>query len=228
MTMDHGAAAQHSGPRLAGAAFGLAGMLLLAGCASDNEIVVDSGVGVTASRTLCPAVGVPDYTGDVTLFSAAGSSDSRAIDVVANLTNLRSQCSESADKVYAQSSFTVMARRSDARGPRTVTLPYFTTIVRAGSAVVAKRVGTVTLNFADGQDRAQATAQGGAYIDRAAATLPEDIRERITRKRRAGDADAAVDPLSDPEVRAALSRASFEMLIGFQLTQDQLQYNATR
>ena len=50
----------------------------------------------------------------------------------------------------------------------------------------------------------------------------------ITRERKPGDADAALDPMADPEVRAAVQRASFELLVGFQLTQDQLRYNATR
>jgi hypothetical protein len=31
--------------------------------------VVEQGVGITALRSVCPAVGVPDFTGDVTLFS---------------------------------------------------------------------------------------------------------------------------------------------------------------
>jgi len=101
-------------------------------------------------------------------------------------------------------------------------------VVRGESAVVAKRIGTVTLDFAPGQERAQASAQAGAYIDRAEATLPEDIRDRITRKRKSGDSDAAIDPLSEPDVRAAVSRASFELLVGFQLTQEQLAYNVTR
>jgi hypothetical protein len=61
-----------------------------------------------------------------------------------------------------------------------------------------------------------------------AATLPDDVRQRITAKRRAGDEEAATDPLNDPEVRAALASASFELLVGFQLTEDQLAYNATR
>ena len=40
--------------------------------------------------------------------------------------------------------------------------------------------------------------------------------------------EAAVDPLTEPDVREALARASFELLIGFQLTEDQLAYNARR
>jgi hypothetical protein len=109
-----------------------------------------------------------------------------------------------------------------------VTVPYFVTVLRGGTAVVSKRVANVTLTFADGQERATATGQGGAYIDRAEATLPADIRKRITRKRKAGDVDAAIDPLAVPEVKAAVARATFEVLVGFQLDQQQLTYNATR
>lgn len=107
-------------------------------------------------------------------------------------------------------------------------LPYFATVLRGGSAVQSKRLGTVVIDFAPGQERAQARAVAGAFVDRAAATLPDDIRERITRRRRAGDPDAALDPLANPEVRAALNRATFELLVGFQLTEEQLAYNATR
>jgi hypothetical protein len=101
-------------------------------------------------------------------------------------------------------------------------------VVRGGNAVVAKRLGTVTLNFADGQDRTFARGTAGAVINRAAATIPPEIRQRITARRRAGEAEAAIDPLTQPDVREALARASFELLIGFQLTEDQLAYNATR
>lgn len=200
----------------------------LAGCRSEGDLVVEQGVGITALRTVCPAVGIPDYTGDVTLFSPAGARTADAIDVTAAMTNVRSTCDDSGERVYAVANFDVVAQRRNTQGARTVELPYFSTVVRGGNAVVAKRVGTVTLQFADGQARAQASGAAGAYIDRAEATLPADIRERITRKREAGEAEAAVDPLSEPEVRAAIARASFELLVGFQLNQDQLAYNATR
>jgi hypothetical protein len=201
----------------------------LAGCARSGDIVVEQGVGITALRSVCPAVGVPDFTGNVTLFSPEGARTADAIDVTAALTNVRSQCAESGgEEVYSTATFDVLAQRRDPRGARSVTLPYYSTVVRGGNAVVAKRVGSVTLHFADGQDRAVASGTAGAVISRAAATLPPEIRERITRRRRAGDAEAAIDPLNEPEVRTALARASFELLVGFQLTEDQLQYNATR
>ncbi|MXO66499.1 hypothetical protein [Altericroceibacterium endophyticum] len=201
----------------------------LAGCKSEGDIVVQQGVGITALRSVCPAVGVPDYTGDVTLFSPANARTADAIDVTASITNVRTQCDDlNAQDVRATASFDVYAQRRDTRGARSVELPYFSSVVRGGSAVVAKRLGTVTLQFADGEARAHASASAGATINRAEATLPDEIREKITRKRKAGDADAAIDPLTQPDVRAALARANFELLVGFQLTEDQLAYNATR
>lgn len=203
-------------------------LALAAGCSHKGELVVDSGVGVQALRTTCPSVGVPDYTGDVTWFSAPGRTDFGAIDLTAALTNVRSQCNDSGAKVYTVADFDVLGRRADVRGARSVQLPYFVTIVRGGTAVIAKRIGTVTLNFADGQERAQAHAQAASYVDRAEATLPADIRKKITQKRKSGQEEAAVDPLAEPDVRAALARASFEVLVGFQLNDQQLAYNATR
>lgn len=202
--------------------------LALSACARTGDIVVDQGVGITAVRSVCPAVGVPDYTGDITTFRTAGSTLASDIDVTASLTNLRSTCNEEGERVYSEANFDVQARRMNTSGARQVQLPYFVTVLRGGSAVVTKRVGTVTLNFADGQERASASASAGAFVNRAEATLPADIRERITRRRKAGDADAALDPLADPEVRTALNRATFELLVGFQLTQPQLAYNVTR
>lgn len=206
----------------------LAASAALAGCKSQGDIVVQEGVGITALRTTCPAVGVPDHTGDITLFTPGSQQTADAIDVTALVTNLRATCDDSGDEVYSRATFDVQALRRDTRGARTVQLPYFATVLRGGDAVISKRLGTVTLTFADGQARAQASGTAGAVINRAEATLPPEIRLRLERTRRAGDEDAAIDPMSTPEVRAAVARATFELLIGFQLTEDQLAYNATR
>ena len=200
----------------------------VAGCSRDGELDLTSGVGISVTRTGCPVVAVPDGTGDVTLFNPASSQDANAIDIVASITNVRPTCNSGGEKIYSQASFDVQARRNDVRGSKTVTLPYFTTVVQGGSAVVAKRVGQVTLQFADGNPRASATAQAASFVDGNSARLPAEIVQKITKKRKPGDPDAALDPMADPEVRAAVVRSSFEMLIGFQLTEDQLRYNVTR
>ena len=208
----------------------LAGLTILAvaGCSRDGKLDLSSGVGVAVTRTGCPAVAVPDYTGDVTVFDPVNSTAASAIDVVANITNVRSTCNSEGARIYTESTFDIYAVRSNPRGARSVTLPYFSTVVQGGTAVVAKRVKNVTLQFADGQYRAAGTGKAGSYIDASAARLPEDVIEKITRKRKPGDADAALDPLADPATKAAVARSTFELLIGFQLTQAQLQYNATR
>lgn len=201
----------------------------LVACSQEGELVLDQGVGIASVLSSCPAVGIPDYTGDVTTFGpAAGDKSFGNIDISAAITNLRSTCNDKGPEVVTEATFDVHARRTDARGVRTITLPYFVTVLRGGSAVVSKRVGEVTLTFADGEQRATATGKVGSTITRSEAALPEDIREKITRRRRAGDVDAALDPLADPEVKAAIARTRFEMLVGFQLTEDQLAYNVTR
>ncbi|MGF7146584.1 hypothetical protein FHS96_000193 [Sphingomonas zeicaulis] len=204
-----------------------AALTLLAGCSRDNEIV-DAAGGIAVTRSACPALAIPDYTGDVTLFNPPASRDSRAIDVVATITNLRANCDNSGAELVSTISFDVVARREAGSEAREVVLPYFVSIVRGGNVVVAKRLGRVSLRFAEGQQRATAQATAGSVVNKAAATLPEEVVRQITRRRKPGDADAAVDPMANPQVRAAVSRASFEMLVGFQLDQDQLRYNVTR
>jgi acetylornithine deacetylase/succinyl-diaminopimelate desuccinylase-like protein len=201
-------------------------LMSLAACARRGEI--DETGGIATVRSACPSAAIPAMTGDVTVFNPASSRNAAAIDVVASITNLRSTCSENASDFYSEATFDVLARRSDVSMAREVVLPYFSVIVRGGNAVIAKRVGEVRINFAAGQDRATVSAKAAAYVDRASATLPTEIERRIRQKRKAGDADAALDPLAEPEVRAALQRSSFELLVGFNLSQDQLRYNATR
>jgi hypothetical protein len=200
--------------------------LSLVACSTpDGEI---SDMGVTATRSACPAVAIPAATGDVTLFSPEGSRDASAIDVVASITNLRSTCDESGAMIVTNVTFEVQAQRRDGRGAREVVLPYFAVAVQGGTQIQSKSVSRVGLRFADGELRASATASATGQVNRAAATLPEDIRQQITRRRKPGDPSAAVDPMADPAVRDAVRKASFEVLVGFQLTQDQLAYNATR
>ncbi|WP_380787551.1 hypothetical protein [Sphingomonas sp. R86521] len=200
-------------------------LLVLGGCAGKGE--VDATGGITAVRSACPSVAIPAATGDVTLFEGA-SRDQGSIDLAALMTNVRSTCADATDQIATTVTFDVRARRTHAEAARDVSLPYFITVVRGGSAVVAKRIGHVALHFDAGQTRAEAHGQASSTVARSAATLSDEVRQKLTRKRKAGDQDAAVDPLSQPDVRQAVLRASFEALVGFQLTDDQLKYNATR
>ncbi len=201
---------------------------VLSGCSGKGELVVDEGVGITAIRSTCPAVGIANYTGDITTFRVPGSSDARDIDLEGAISEVRPACDEKATPVVSRVSFKVSARRSDTRGARDVNLPYFVTVMRGGNVVISKSLGTAALHFADGQATAEGVGQGTATIDKSEATLDRTIRDRIIRPRKSGEADAAIDPLADPTVLAAVNKASFEVLVGFQLSEAQLGYNATR
>ena len=200
-------------------------LLFTASCSRDRELVPG---GVYLKRTGCPQVAIPGATGDITLFDPANYTTAAAIDVVATITNLRANCSEDATNIVSTATFDVVATRRDASQPRQVVLPFYSVAVQGGTQVVAKKIGAVALNFEAGSLRAHTNSQSTARIARSAVSLPADVRRELTRERKPGEANAAIDPLSDPKIRDAVARATFEHLIGFQLTPEQLRYNATR
>ena len=206
----------------------LAAVTLLSACRHAGQLTTDNGGGVYAVRSACPIAGVPAGTGDITLFNPPGSTDSRAIDVTAAISDVRAVCQDVGNDVVSTTTFTVVGLRRDAGAARTVTLPYFDVALQGGTNIVAKRVGNAVLNFAAGDIHAWTRVQATVRVNRGVATLPANVRQILTRPRKAGEAEAAVDPLADPAVRSAVANATFEHLIGFQLTQDQLKYNATR
>jgi hypothetical protein len=203
-------------------------LALLGACRHAGDITAENGGGVYAVRSACPIAGIPIGTGDITLFNPANSTDSRAIDVTAEITQLRDFCQDSGNDVISSVTFTVTGLRRDAGPARQVILPYFDVALRGGTSIAAKQVGAVALNFPAGSQHATTRAQATVRVSRYAATLPANVRAILTRPRKAGQADAAIDPMADPAVRSAVANATFEHLVGFQLTQDQLKYNATR
>lgn len=200
-------------------------LALLAGCSRKGNI--EDG-GIYAVRSACPQVAIPAATGDITLFDPAGSTDASAIDVEAAITDLRANCQDTGADIVSTATFDVVATRRNPTEARQVMLPFFDVVVQSGTNVVAKRIGQVALNFPAGSARAQTSAQATVRVSRAAASLPQNVRDILTKPRKVGDPDAAIDPMSDPAVRAAVAKATFQHLVGFQLTSEQLRYNATR
>jgi hypothetical protein len=201
-------------------------LTLLSACRTRGDIM--EGGGVYAVRSACPVAGVPAGTGDITLFNPPSSTDSRAIDVTATISDVRATCQDAGNDVVSTTTVTITALRRDPGPARQVILPYFNVALQGNNRIVAKSVGNAALNFGAGELQAWTRVQSTVRINRGVATLPENVRRILTQRRRPGDPAAAVDPLSDPAVRSAVAAATFEHLVGFQLTQDQLRYNATR
>ena len=209
-------------------AIALLSVSLLGGCRHAGDITAENGGGIYAVRSVCPIAGVPAGTGDVTLFNPAGSTDATAIDVTAVITDVRTVCQDSGDDVVSTATFTVVGLRAFPGPARQVVLPYFDVALRGGSQIAAKQVGQAVLNFAAGDVHAWTRVQATVRVNRGAASLPANVRQILTRERKPGEAESAIDPLADPAVQAAVANATFEHLVGFELTQDQIKYNATR
>ena len=206
----------------------LAAVVLLSACRHVGDITAENGGGVYAVRSACPIPGIPAGTGDITLFNPPGSTDSRAIDVTAAITDLRATCQDSGNDVVSTATFTIVGLRSSPGPARQVVVPYFNVALRGGSSIAAKQVGQAVLNFPVGNLHSWTRVQATIRVNRGAATLPANVRAILTRPRKAGETEAAIDPMSDPAVQRAVAGATFEQLVGFELTQDQIKYNATR
>ncbi len=206
----------------------IAAVVLLSACRHAGDVTAENGGGIYSIRSACPIAGIPAGTGDITLFNPPGSTDASAIDVTAAISQVHVNCQDAGNDVVSTAIFTITALRRDAGAARQVVLPYFDVALQGGQNVAAKRVGQAVLTFAAGNLHAQTQVQATVRVNRATATLPDNVRKILTRPRKAGEAEAAVDPLADPAIRTAVANATFEHLVGFQLTQDQLKYNATR
>ena len=206
----------------------LIAVTMLSACRHAGDLTDENGGGVYAVRSSCPIAGVPAGTGDITMFDPAGSTDARAIDVSAAITDVRAVCQDAGNDVVSTATFTVNALRRDAGPARQVVIPYFDVALQGGQTIAAKRIGQAVLTFPAGDVHAATRVQTSVRVNRAVATLPTNVRQILTRPRKSGEADAATDPLADPGVRAAVAKATFEHLVGFQMSQDQLKYNATR
>lgn len=190
--------------------------LAVAGC-NQNPLKVQ--------RSACPAAAIPTHLGHLTRFDPPQSRNADAIEMTAQIVELTSNCVEGAEYLLKDVAFTVAAQRRQAGPAREVYLPIFIALAQGGNVLVSKQLTGVMLRFPEGQLRAEARGGARAEVHRSAVTLPPEIQARITRERKADEPDALIDPLADPQVRAAVRAASFEVLVGFQMDDASLAYN---
>ena len=196
---------------------GLAASALTLAACNRNPLLV--------KRSQCPAVAIPTFVGSVTQFDPPQSRNADAIALTAQISDVSANCIEGAEYLTTDVSFTVTAQRRQAGPAKEVYLPMFIGMAQGGNVLVSKQLTGVLVKFEEGQLRAEARGGARADVHRSAVALPADVQERITRERRPEDMDALVDPLSDPQVRAAVRAARFEILVGFQLDDASLAYN---
>jgi hypothetical protein len=176
--------------------------LVLSACASSNPLEV--------RRTSCPALSVPKHTGSLTRFSQAGRFDTQDVRLVATIVQLSDTCIENANGVNTAVSFTISAVRPTKGAADSVQLPYFITVVKDGETLIAKQVYGTSLEFADG-------ATSGSVRQVVTVKTPEVPLPPKPKK------NNEIDEFAPPPKPAV-----YEILVGFQLTNDDVVYNISK
>jgi hypothetical protein len=182
-------------------------MLALAGCGSGNPLEV--------TRTSCPAVAVVKYANNYTQFAPGSNFAASGIQLSAQLGDIAVSCKESSGNTSVSNiSFEVSAARASATAAGSANVPYFVTIVQDGTTILSKQVYGANLQFGEGALRTtvrQSFAASTPYVP-----LPP-VPER--KKKNQFDEFA-----EDSRPKAA----KYEILLGFQLTEEQATYNVQR
>jgi hypothetical protein len=180
-----------------------AALLALAGCASNPLIV---------RRTSCPAVAVVKNASTMTRFSTQGRYDAQDVQLTAMISNIQPSCVERRDGAVTAVRFEILAARRAAAGVQEVQLPYFIMLVKDGQTILAKQIYGTSVRFEENGSNA-AVLQTVSVIS-PLVPLPE-------RPKRSKEEE--YDEFAPPP-----KPATYEVLIGFQLTDAEAAYNVGR
>ena len=193
---------------LAGSAIALAAVasLALLGCGTKTERYQ------TAIRD-CPTVSVLGHTGTVTKF---GAGDPSNYTFRSDISGLRVKCDRASKKVDIDMSFLEVASRNEGVTQSSVEFPFFMAVMYRGK-MIDKRIFKSQFDFADGEKRKGIVEsfKTTLYFNEEGLSAKEQERQR----KRQRDNPAFSGPKVDPQL------ADYEVLIGFQLTKSELEYN---
>lgn len=186
-----------------------AGLLaVLSACQSSNPLLI--------TRTSCPAVAVVKYANSYTQFAPGANYRANGLELSAQLSDVQVACRESkTGDAVSTVSFEVSAGRASATGGSQVTVPYFIAVIEDGTTILSKQVYSAPLQFADGSLHSQ-VRQSVSATTPFVPLPPEPDRK----KKREQFQEFAED--SRPKA------AKYEILVGFQLTEEQAAYNVQR
>lgn len=182
--------------------------LALAGCGTKTEKYQ------TAIRD-CPTISILGNTGTVTRFDGRDpSKDPYAFR--SDISGLRIKCDRERTRVDVDLSFLEVASRNDGVTQSTVDFPFFMAVLYRGQ-MIDKKVYTSSFSFGPDEKRKAVVESLSTTLHFAGSSPSAKEQEKLRKKRRR---DPAADgPRIDPQL------ADYEILIGFQLSKDELEYN---
>ena len=189
--------------------------LALAGCGTKTERYQ------TAIRD-CPAVSVLGHTGTVTRFGS-GDPNKDPYTFKSDISGLRIKCDRRRTNVGIEMSFLEVASRNNGVKQSAVEFPFFVAVLYRGK-MIEKKVYTSKFDFAAGEKRKGVFESFNTtlYFSKASLSAREQERERSRRRRRDRDRNQISDE-EGPRIDTQL--ANYQVLVGFQLSKPELQYN---
>ncbi|MEO0410842.1 MAG: hypothetical protein AAF221_03250 [Pseudomonadota bacterium] len=118
------------------AAFVMSTLSVLAACNS-NPLIVEI--------TDCPAVGFVRYANSLTAFPDGAKATADNVTHRAVMSNLDVDCQDKGEGLRTRVDFTITAEPGPAGTARSLTLPYFVTVVREGDDLQAKSIYTSSI-----------------------------------------------------------------------------------
>jgi hypothetical protein len=183
-------------------------VVTLGACKSDNPLLI--------TRTSCPAVAVVKYTNNYAQFAPGSNFSASGLELSAQMDGVTVTCQEGKGGApVTQVNFEVSAARASASSASQQVIPYFVTIVEDGQTILSKNVYGAQLQFADGALRSTVRQSFSATTPYVPLPPAPDKKKRK---------DQFEDFAEDSRPKAA----RYEILIGFQLTEEQAAYNVQR
>jgi hypothetical protein len=183
-------------------------MLALSACASQNPLLV--------TRTSCPAVAVIKYANTITGFRQGGGQDQSDVDFTGQISNVSVNCRNGKGDSAAQSvvSFDIGGQRGSVNGAASQSIPYFVTVVQDGTTIISKTSYLAVLQYNDKNGRS--VARESFVANTPGVPLPAAPKKKRTEAEFLDEAESAQ------------KAAKYEILIGFQLTDEQALFNITK
>lgn len=199
--------------------------LLFAAALMSGVAACGSGNPLELTRSYCPGIGVAKFANSITLIAPDAAATAGALDLTGQLTAVSGVCERAGGKLVTSTRAVVSASRRDSGAEQTVELPVFVTLVRDNSSILSKQIVPVRLSFAAGARSASAPVALKVMLDEAAARAaakpltgsPDDEPLPPPGKKRR--------PRSGPTLESKVAPTAFEILWGFQLTNQQAAYN---
>jgi hypothetical protein len=185
--------------------------LALAGCAGTKTERYQ-----TAIRD-CPTVSILGDTGTMSLFGPGGRT--KPYTFRSDISGLRVRCERNRSNVEIKMSFLEVASRNEGVSQSSVEFPFFVAVLYRGK-MIQKKVYSSKFDFAPDEKRKAVVESFNSTLYFNSISQSAKEQEKARRKRRRRDQNPEAE---GPRIDQQL--ADYQVLIGFQLSKPELEYN---